>query len=138
MSLEDLVSKGPDPSRGLQEMVLAQFQLITAARANLRQWREIALEMGLDARRVPALCTAYKRLARRIEKGELIPPGMPVAGRNAKPPRPGGAGVATGGCIPAPSQEGSKWPPPPVPGQRQETTTLMDDGMDKFRKQFGK
>lgn len=116
MSLEDLVAKGPDPSRGLQEMVLAQFQLITAARANLRQWREVALEMGMDARRVPALCTAYKRLAKKIEKGELMPPGLPV-GRNAKPPdgrRPvGGAGVGGNSCIPAQGQAGAKNGPRP-------------------------
>ena len=67
-----LIAAGPDPTRGLQNLVLARFDDIRAARALLWGWREIAEALGMPGRG-KALSVAYARVRKGVEAGRLEP-----------------------------------------------------------------
>jgi hypothetical protein len=80
--LQELVDAGPDPTRGLQHLVLARFHLISRARARLRKWPEIAEALDMPADRAKALAASFYRVAKKVKAGDLEPPegGAPKAG----------------------------------------------------------
>jgi hypothetical protein len=72
--LQELVDAGPDPTRGLQHLVLTRFHLISRARARLRKWPEIAEALDMPADRAKALAASFYRVAKKVEAGTLEPP----------------------------------------------------------------
>ena len=71
--LKTLIAAGPDPTRGLQNLVLSRFVDISRARADLREWPEIAAALDMPGRS-KALAAAFSRVRRRVENKELEPP----------------------------------------------------------------
>ena len=71
--LQALVSAGPDPSKGLQNLVLSRFADITLARAHLRGWEEIANALDIPGRE-KALSVAFARVRKGIAEKRLEPP----------------------------------------------------------------
>lgn len=71
--LHTLVSAGPDPSKGLQHLVLSRFADITLARAHLRRWDEIANALDIPGRE-KALSVAFARVRKGIAEKRLEPP----------------------------------------------------------------
>jgi hypothetical protein len=72
--LQELLAAGVDPTRGLQNLVLAHFHTISALRARLRRWEEIAAALDLPATRAKALRAAYARVGKKVRAGVLEPP----------------------------------------------------------------
>ena len=72
--LQELIAAGPDPSRGLQNLVLFRFEAITIARSHLRRWEEIAVALDMPASRARALRAAYARVAKKVAAGVLETP----------------------------------------------------------------
>ena len=94
--LQELLAAGVDPTRGLQNLVLARFREIGTLRARLRRWEEIADALDLPVGRAKALRAAYARVGRKVRAGVLEPPATP-AGSNARPSQATKAvGAATG------------------------------------------
>jgi hypothetical protein len=72
--LSELVKAGPDPTRGLQHLVLSRFLDIKHARAHLRGWVEITTAMGLPETRHKSVAAAFYRVRRKVASGVLEPP----------------------------------------------------------------
>ena len=72
--LQELLAAGVDPTRGLQNLVLAHFREIAALRARLRRWEEIAAALDLPVGRAKALRAAYARVGKKVRAGVLEPP----------------------------------------------------------------
>ena len=86
--LSALIAAGPDPTRGLQNLVLFRFMDIARARADLRQWPEIAEALNMPGR-AKALAAAFSRVKKRVEDKELEPP------KSSPAPRPTSQGQTT-------------------------------------------
>ena len=124
--LQELIAAGPDPSRGLQNLVLFRFEAITIARSHLRRWEEIAPALDMPISRAKALRAAYARVAKKVKAGVLEAPpaiGKPVTARAA----------ATSKAATTPTAP----PTPPLPGQRQVTAAEMSE-LDRIRAEFDK
>ena len=76
-----LIAAGPDPTRGLQNLVLARFNDISAARALLWGWKEIAEALGIPGRG-KALSVSYTRVRKGVEAGRLEPATAPLRTRH--------------------------------------------------------
>lgn len=81
--LQELLAAGVDPTRGLQNLVLARFREISTLRARLRRWEEIADALDLPVGRAKALRAAYARVGRKVRAGVLEPPTASPATRQA-------------------------------------------------------
>jgi hypothetical protein len=119
--LQELIDAGPDPTRGLQNLVLFRFEAITIARSHLRRWEEIATVLDMPASRAKALRAAYARVAKKVKAGVLEAP--KAAGKSAT-----ARAAATSKATPATA--------PPLPGQRQVTDQMSE--LDKIRAEFEK
>ena len=125
--LQELVDAGPDPTRGLQHLVLARFHLISRARARLRKWPEIAEALDMPADRAKALAASFYRVAKKVKAGDLEPPETkpttPAAtgGTAAKPRTTAATGTQSGTVAPGYHPSGRRL----APGEK-----LRDDGLD--------
>lgn len=123
--LQELVDAGPDPTRGLQHLVLARFHLISRARARLRKWPEIAKALDMPADRAKALAASFYRVAKKVAAGDLEPP-------ETKPAAPAATGTATKPRITATGTPAAVPAPGYHPSGRRLAPgeTLRDDGLD--------
>jgi hypothetical protein len=126
--LQELVDAGPDPTRGLQHLVLARFHLISRARARLRKWPEIAEALDMPADRAKALAASFYRVAKKVKAGDLEPPeskpatAAPAAtGTTAKPRTTAATGTPAATVAPGYHPSGRRL----APGEK-----LRDDGLD--------
>jgi hypothetical protein len=83
--LQELLAAGVDPTRGLQNLVLARFREIGTLRARLRRWEEIAAALDLPVGRAKALRAAYARVGRKVRAGVLEPPAVTPTPMPARP-----------------------------------------------------
>lgn len=83
--LQELLAAGVDPTRGLQNLVLAKFREIRTLRARLRRWEEIASALDLPVGRAKALRAAYARVGRKVRAGVLEPPAATPTPVSARP-----------------------------------------------------
>ena len=65
--LRALIEAGPDPTRGLQHLVLSRFKDIAKARSHLRRWDEIADALDLHGKG-KALSSAFSKVRRGLIK----------------------------------------------------------------------
>jgi len=72
MSLTTLIENGPNPERGLQALVLKNYQDIRTARQLLWGWRDIARELGIEGQ-TNSLRRSFVRVHSKVEKGTLKP-----------------------------------------------------------------
>lgn len=89
MAIDRLQREYPPGTRGIGALVLSEYTAIRDARSHMWTWGEIAIELGKPEGAARAVANAFARVNRRIEAGELVPPG-------AKKPAAGG-GVRQGG-----------------------------------------
>ena len=83
--LRALIAAGPDPTRGLQHLVLSRFEDITKARrTGLRQWTEIATALNMPGRE-KALSAAYARVKKKVGEKVLEAPASTPAAASARP-----------------------------------------------------
>ena len=100
--LQELLAAGVDPTRGLQNLVLAHFHTISALRARLRRWEEIAAALDLPATRAKALRAAYARVGKKVRAGVLEPP-VTAPTRQSPVTKPGGISADAANSDPAPA-----------------------------------
>ena len=111
--LQELLAAGVDPTRGLQNLVLARFREISTLRARLRRWEEIADALDLPVGRAKALRAAYARVGRKVRAGVLEPPAVtpaPMPARQAAPATNKAAAIS------APAANGEPGEKPARPG----------------------
>ena len=126
--LQALIATGPNPSKGLQGLVLSQFGDIAKARALLWGWREIAEALGMPGRE-KALSVAYARVRSGVEAGRLEPATATAPSahqtqgqtRTAQPTQHGTTKTDTGRHY-------------PLPGEKPRHEALSE--MDEIRAQF--
>lgn len=108
MSLTTLIEKGPNPERGLQALVLKNYQDILTARQLLWGWQDIARELGIEGQ-TNSLRRSFVRVHSKVEKGILKPsianqrtknvnPSPPAAQRTSSP-------LSRVGVVPKPKQD---------------------------------
>ena len=119
--LSELAASGPDPTRGLQHLVLSRFADVAKARSRLRRWDEIAEALDMPGR-AKALSSAFSKVKKGIAEKRLTPPAPAPA------PTPRQKPQAQPAASPAPGY----YPPP---GQKQVPTEGMSD-LDKIRAEF--
>ena len=125
--LKELLTRGPDPTRGLRGLALSRYHDIAQARRQLWRWREIAESLDLLPTQGAALGEAFSRVARRIAEGKLEPPApATAAGGNARPSPVTKAGISTDA---AKSEAASAQP--------QERKGFKRIDVDKLNKQEG-
>ena len=85
--LSELAEAGPDPTRGLQHLVLSRFADIAKARSRLRRWDEIAAAMDMPGReKAKALSSAFSKVKKGIAEKRLTPPAdVPAPAPRQKP-----------------------------------------------------
>lgn len=94
--LRALIAAGPDPTKGLQHLVLSRFTDITKARrSGLRDWKEIAAALDMPGRE-KALAAAYARVKKKVGEKVLETPTAAPATASARPK----AATATGAADP--------------------------------------
>lgn len=106
--LQELLAAGVDPTRGLQNLVLARFREIGTLRARLRRWDEIAAALDLPATRAKALRAAYARVGRKVRAGVLEPPTASPATHQAPATKAGISADAAIGDGAPPARPGFK------------------------------
>lgn len=77
MSLSKLITQGPNPDKGLQAIVLQNYQDILKARQLLWTWKDIARELDI-AGQENALRRSFARVEAKITKGKLKPMKSPA------------------------------------------------------------
>ena len=98
MSLTTLIEKGPNPERGLQALVLKNYQDILTARQLLWGWRDIARELGIEGQ-TNSLRRSFVRVHSKVEKGTLKPSIANHRKKNVHPSSP--APLSRVGVVPA-------------------------------------
>ena len=113
-----LGESGPDPTRGLQHLVLSRFADITKARSRLRRWDEIAEALDMPGRE-KALSSAFSKVKKGIAEKRLTPPTTDVP-------------------APTPRQKPQAAPDRhyPLPGETAQPDSIS--AMDEIRAQFPK
>ncbi|MBU2856948.1 hypothetical protein HF289_08695 [Acidithiobacillus ferrooxidans] len=72
MSLATLIERGPNPEKGMQALVLKNYQDILAARQLLWGWVDIARELDIE-KQANSLRRSFMRVHGKVEKGILKP-----------------------------------------------------------------
>ncbi len=90
MAIDRLEKEYPPGTRGIGALTLSEYTAIKAARSHGWRWGEIAVELGKPQSAARAVANAFARVRRRVEAGELVPPGT-------KKPTAGGATRQGGG-----------------------------------------
>ena len=107
MSLSTLIEKGPNPEKGMQALVLRNYQDILTARQLLWGWTDIARELGIEGKG-NSLRRSFVRVYAKVAKGTLKPgmanprpknvtPSSPAVQRTASPSSP----LSRVGVVPA-------------------------------------
>lgn len=103
--LRALIAAGPDPTKGLQHLVLSRFMDITRARrSGLRNWKEIAAALDMPGRE-KALSAAYARVKKRVGEKALEAPAPAPAAASARPKAAGVVDPVSGFRTPATPQK---------------------------------
>ena len=88
MALDRLQKDYPPGTRGVGALVLREFVAIGESRSHGWTWAEISVELGKPETAARAVANAFMRVKRRIDAGELVPPGTK---------KPTGGGTRQGG-----------------------------------------
>lgn len=72
MSLTTLIEKGPNPEKGMQALVLKNYQDILTTRQLLWGWGDIARELGIEGKG-NSLRRSFLRVQDKVGKGTLKP-----------------------------------------------------------------
>ena len=92
MALDRLQKDYPPGTRGIGALVLREYNAIRESRLHGWRWTEIALELGKQETAARAVANAYARVKKRIDAGELVPPGIKRQTTPAGGGRQGGGG----------------------------------------------
>ncbi len=96
MSLNILIEKGPNPEKGMQALVLRNYQDILTARQLLWGWTDIARELGIEGKS-NSLRRSFVRVYAKVAKGTLKPGMANPRPKNVTPSSP----LARVGVVPA-------------------------------------
>ena len=107
MSLTTLIETGPNPDKGMQALVLRNYQDILTARQLLWGWQDIARELGIEGKG-NSLRRSFVRVYAKVAKGTLKPgnvtPSSPAVQRTASPSSP----LSRVGVVPSESKPDEK------------------------------